>query len=179
MDGSNQGTLAREVFRLQATVDELERLYLESDGVETDNIGEIEAFIASATTETIAALCEYLAEIEGRRELGKIKADQLRQLSDRLDRRERFAKRAIMDIMSKLDKRSVDAGTYSVSLVAGRDVALCDADFHDIAALPDDLVRVIPEKREPDKAKILAALKAKREVKGYILSKTAMGVRIR
>ncbi len=179
-DGSHTSeTLRREVFRLHLAADELEQRFHETGGEVTDETAAMERFVAESGEQTIAALCGFLAAVDDAVDAGVKELARLKARSDALDKRKAWGKLAIQQIMAKLGTRKLEVGTYAVSLVAGHDIALCDVDFHDVAELPLEFVREVPARREPDKRVILEALKAGRNIRGWILSKTAVGVRIK
>lgn len=174
MDGDIR-TLDREAFRLGIAVDELEALYLQTGGEVTAETEALERFIESSGPSTVEALCSYLSEIEARREYGKREAARLVALQERLDKREKWCERLIRGTLDKLEVRKLDVGTWSVSVVAGRPMAL---PVEGSGTTPEEY-EVTTIQNRPDKRKILDALNAGKEVPGWMLGRSAESLRIK
>jgi len=70
------------------------------------------------------------------------------------------------DSMRKTGEKKIEAGTFRISLQKNPPYAFITNE----TLIPEDYLRIIPEKREPDKKLILEALKAGQEIPGALLS---------
>lgn len=168
--------LDREAFRLGLAVDELEALYLQTDGVATAETDALERFIAESSRETIEALCVYLSEIQAREEYGKREAERLFALQERLEKRKAWVMKLIRGTLDKLEVRKLEVGTWTVSIRQGNPMAL---PAETTEPLPAEYQRVVPARVEPDKQIILRALKADKPVPGWILGRSAERIEVK
>ena len=70
------------------------------------------------------------------------------------------------DSMRKIGAKKIEAGTFTISMQKNPPYAFITNEF----LLPENYLRIIPEKREPDKKLILDALKSGQPVPGAMIS---------
>lgn len=164
--------IASALWRLSGATNELDLLYEENHGVETDSSQALTDWVASASDGAIEALCDWLDEVDGFDELCRQRIGQLQELRQRNTHRTVWGKERLRDLLRARGVRKVVSGVRTVSLRAANKRVELDAEIP-VELLPPDC-RITTTR--PDKHAIAAALKAGAEIAGARLVEGEEGV---
>lgn len=176
-----QKTIGREVFRLMQLSAEAELTYELSGGECTADVDALQSWIDESSDETLHALAQFKAELEGREAAIKVEADRLAEVKRRNTAKIEWTKARILDVMKHLGARSKDVGTFTLTVVPGQERAeqIGELDTVVLELADPAFVRVSEPKREPNKPAILKALKSGREVPGFAIVRGSESVRVK
>lgn len=170
--GQQQDDLARATWRLHQLSAEAEMIYELSAGEVTDEAALLEQWIAESSDATLQALCNFRGEIEGRLLSIAKEQERLKEAKAACDAKLEWTKARVIDVMRHLGERSKDVGTYHISLRAGTERLETDPnaapDLGMLQMIDESLVRVSEPKIEPNRPAILRAIKAGKNIPGYI-----------
>ena len=145
----------------QGMIDTLD-IFLESDGNDLDkeNYSEIMLFLRDELKNKSSSLLKYIQDLQAKSKIAKEEADRLLKLSKaRLNKAERLKSYLVSTLQAlEMKKIETDLGSYGLRRSPAVDV-------YDMAALPDEFIRVT-EERKADKEKIKEYIKANGELKG-------------
>ena len=145
----------------QGMIDTLD-IFLESDGNDLDkeNYSEIMLFLRNELKNKSSSLLKYIQDLQAKSKIAKEESDRLLKLSKaRLNKAERLKNYLVSTLQSlEMKKIETDLGSYGLRRSPAVDV-------YDMAALPDEFIRVT-EERKADKEKIKEYIKANGELKG-------------
>ena len=145
----------------QGMIDTLD-IFLESDGNDLDkeNYSEIMLFLKDELKNKSSSLLKYIQDLQAKSKIAKEEADRLLKLSKaRLNKAERLKSYLVSTLQAlEMKKIETDLGSYGLRRSPAVDV-------YDMAALPDEFIRVT-EERKADKEKIKEYIKANGELKG-------------
>ena len=145
----------------QGMIDTLD-IFLESDGNDLDkeNYSEIMLFLRNELKNKSSSLLKYIQDLQAKSKIAKEESDRLLKLSKaRLNKVERLKNYLVSTLQSlEMKKIETDLGSYGLRRSPAVDV-------YDMAALPDEFIRVT-EERKADKEKIKEYIKANGELKG-------------
>lgn len=145
----------------QGMIDTLD-IFLESDGNDLDkeNYSEIMLFLRDELKNKSSSLLKYIQDLQAKSKIAKEESDRLLKLSKaRLNKAERLKNYLVSTLQAlEMKKIETDLGSYGLR----RSPAV---DIYDMAALPDEFIRVT-EERKADKEKIKEYIKANGELKG-------------
>ena len=145
----------------QGMIDTLD-IFLESDGNDLDkeNYSEIMLFLRDELKNKSSSLLKYIQELQAKSKIAKEESDRLLKLSKvRLNKAERLKSYLVSTLQTlEMKKIETDLGSYGLRRSPAVDV-------YDMAALPDEFIRVT-EERKADKEKIKEYIKANGELKG-------------
>ncbi len=137
-------------------------IFLESDGNDLDkeNYSEIMLFLRNELKNKSSSLLKYIQDLQAKSKIAKEESDRLLKLSKaRLNKAERLKNYLVSTLQSlEMKKIETDLGSYGLRRSPAVDV-------YDMAALPDEFIRVT-EERKADKEKIKEYIKANGELKG-------------
>jgi hypothetical protein len=176
-----QQTIGREVFRLHQLSAEAELTYELSAGESTAEAELLEKWLAESSEDTLHALLAFRAELVGREAAIEQEQERLAEVKRRNAAKQEWAKARLLDVMKHLDAKSKDVGTFSITVVPGQERAeqQGEVDVETLELLDAAFVKTTEPERKPVKAAILRALKAGREVPGYVLVRGSESVRIK
>lgn len=145
----------------QGMIDTLD-IFLESDGNDLDkeNYSEIMLFLRDELKNKSSSLLKYIQDLQAKSKIAKEESDRLLKLSKaRLNKAERLKNYLVSTLQAlEMKKIETDLGSYGLRRSPAVDV-------YDMAALPDEFIRVT-EERKADKEKIKEYIKANGELKG-------------
>ena len=145
----------------QGMIDTLD-IFLESDGNDLDkeNYSEIMLFLRDELKNKSSSLLKYIQDLQAKSKIAKEESDRLLKLSRaRLNKAERLKNYLVSTLQAlEMKKIETDLGSYGLRRSPAVDV-------YDMAALPDEFIRVT-EERKADKEKIKEYIKANGELKG-------------
>ena len=145
----------------QGMIDTLD-IFLESDGNDLDkeNYSEIMLFLRDELKNKSSSLLKYIQDLQAKSKIAKEESDRLLKLSRvRLNKAERLKSYLVSTLQAlEMKKIETDLGSYGLRRSPAVDV-------YDMAALPDEFIRVT-EERKADKEKIKEYIKANGELKG-------------
>ena len=145
----------------QGMIDTLD-IFLESDGNDLDkeNYSEIMLFLRDELKNKSSSLLKYIQDLQAKSKIAKEESDRLLKLSKaRLNKAERLKSYLVSTLQTlEMKKIETDLGSYGLRRSPAVDV-------YDMAALPDEFIRVT-EERKADKEKIKEYIKANGELKG-------------
>ena len=145
----------------QGMIDTLD-IFLESDGNDLDkeNYSEIMLFLRDELKNKSSSLLKYIQDLQAKSKIAKEESDRLLKLSKaRLNKAERLKSYLVSTLQAlEMKKIETDLGSYGLRRSPAVDV-------YDMAALPDEFIRVT-EERKADKEKIKEYIKANGELKG-------------
>lgn len=137
-------------------------IFLESDGNDLDkeNYSEIILFLRDELKNKSSSLLKYIQDLQAKSKIAKEESDRLLKLSKaRLNKAERLKSYLVSTLQAlEMKKIETDLGSYGLRRSPAVDV-------YDMAALPDEFIRVT-EERKADKEKIKEYIKANGELKG-------------
>lgn len=145
----------------QGMIDTLD-IFLESDGNDLDkeNYSEIMLFLKEEIKKKSSSIIQYIQNIQALNKSAKEEVDRLQKLiktrSNKIERLKSYLVTTLQVLETK--KIETDLGSYGLR----RSPAV---DIYDMAALPDEFIRVT-EERKADKEKIKEYIKANGELKG-------------
>lgn len=145
----------------QGMIDQLD-IFLESEGNDSDkeNYSEIMLFLKEEIKKKSSSIIQYIQNIQALNKSAKEEADRLQKLiktrSNKLERLKSYLVTTLQVLEAK--KIETDLGSYGLRRSSAVDV-------YDIAALPEEFIRVT-EERKADKEKIKEYIKANGELKG-------------
>ena len=145
----------------QGMIDTLD-IFLESEGSDLDqkNYSEIMLFLRDELKNKSSSLLKYIQDLQAKSKIAKEESDRLLKLSRaRLNKAERLKSYLVSTLQAlEMKKIETDLGSYGLRRSPAVDV-------YDMAALPDEFIRVT-EERKADKEKIKEYIKANGELKG-------------
>lgn len=145
----------------QGMIDTLD-IFLESDGNDLDkeNYSEIMLFLRDELKNKSSSLLKYIQDLQAKSKIAKEESDRLLKLSkSRLNKAEKLKSYLVSTLQTlEMKKIETDLGSYGLRRSPAVDV-------YDMAALPDEFIRVT-EERKADKEKIKEYIKANGELKG-------------
>ena len=145
----------------QGMIDTLD-IFLESNGNDLDkeNYSEIMLFLRDELKNKSSSLLKYIQDLQAKSKIAKEESDRLLKLSRaRLNKAERLKSYLVSTLQAlEMKKIETDLGSYGLRRSPAVDV-------YDMAALPDEFIRVT-EERKADKEKIKEYIKANGELKG-------------
>ena len=145
----------------QGMIDTLD-IFLESDGNDLDkeNYSEIMLFLRDELKNKSSSLLKYIQDLQAKSKIAKEESDRLLKLSKvRLNKAERLKSYLVSTLQAlEMKKIETDLGSYGLRRSSAVDV-------YDMAALPEEFVRVT-EERKADKEKIKEYIKTNGELKG-------------
>lgn len=169
---AQQETLGREIWRLHQLSAEAEQMFELTGGECTAESDMFEKWIADSSDTTLQALCDFRGEMDGRLLSIKREQERLAQAQERIESKIAWAKARVLDVMRHLGVRSKEVGTYHIIVRAGAERLESDPntppDVGLLQMIDETLVRVSEPVIRPDRAAILKAIKAGREIPGYI-----------
>lgn len=145
----------------QGMIDQLD-IFLESEGNDSDkeNYSEIMLFLKEEIKKKSSSIIQYIQNIQALNKSAKEEADRLQKLiktrSNKIERLKSYLVITLQVLEAK--KIETDLGSYGLRRSSAVDV-------YDIAALPEEFVRVT-EERKANKEKIKEYIKANGELKG-------------
>ena len=145
----------------QGMIDTLD-IFLESEGSDLDkeNYSEIMLFLKEEIKKKSSSIIQYIQNIQALNKSAKEEADRLQKLiktrSNKIERLKSYLVTTLQVLEAK--KIETDLGSYGLRRSSAVDV-------YDIAALPEEFIRVT-EERKADKEKIKEYIKANGELKG-------------
>lgn len=145
----------------QGMIDQLD-IFLESEGNDSDkeNYSEIMLFLKEEIKKKSSSIIQYIQNIQALNKSAKEEADRLQKLiktrSNKIERLKSYLVTTLQVLEAK--KIETDLGSYGLRRSSAVDV-------YDIAALPEEFIRVT-EERKADKEKIKEYIKANGELKG-------------
>lgn len=145
----------------QGMIDTLD-IFLESNGTDLDkeNYNEIILFLRDEMRNKSSSLLQYIQNLQALNKSAKEEADRLQKLiktrSNKIERLKSYLVTTLQVLEAK--KIETDLGSYGLRRSSAVDV-------YDIAALPEEFVRVT-EERKANKEKIKEYIKANGELKG-------------
>lgn len=164
-----QQSIGREVWRLHQLSAEAEMMYEMTGGECTAEATALGDWVAGCSDDTLHALAQFRAELEGRGAAIKQEADRLAEVKRRNEAKLEWVKARTLEVMQHLGKKSAEVGTFTITVVPGQERAeeTGTVDIDMLELVDTAFVRVSEPRREPHKAAILKALKAGRDVPGY------------
>ena len=149
--------MTRRLYDIAGDVLALEELLLESGGEWTPEVEELFAEVEGSLESKCDAYAALIREWELDAE--KWKAEEARCAAHRRARENAAArlKARLVGVLIAIGRDKVEGERFKVAVQRSAPTAEVVAD---VSALPDTMVRVIPESRVADKGAILAALKA-------------------
>lgn len=165
-----QQSIGREVFRLHQLSAEAEMIYELSLGESTAETSALEDWIAGASDDTLHALAQFRAELEGRAAAIEKEEERLAEVKRRNKARQEWVKARTLEVMKHLGAKSKDVGTFTITILPPKPHVeqICNDDELDFETL--ELIDPALVKRgdpKPVKAAILKLLKSGREVPGF------------
>lgn len=165
-----QQSIGREVFRLHQLSAEAEMIYELSLGESTAETSALEDWIAGSTDDTLHALAQFRAELEGRAAAIEKEEERLDEVKRHNKARQEWVKARTLEVMKHLGAKSKDVGTFTITILPPKphveQVVDDDAiDFETLELIDPALVKRGDPK--PVKAAILKLLKSGREVPGF------------
>jgi len=165
-----QQSIGREVFRLHQLSAEAEMIYELSLGESTAETSALEDWIAGASDDTLHALLQFHAELEGRAAAIATEEERLDEVKRRNKARQEWVKARTIEVMKHLGAKSKDVGTFTITILPPKphveQIVDDDAiDFETLELIDPALVKRGDPK--PVKAAILKLLKSGREVPGF------------
>ena len=145
----------------QGIIDTLD-IFLESDGNDLDkeNYSEIMLFLKDELKNKSSSLLQYIQNLQVLNKSAKEEAERLQKLiktrSNKIERLKSYLVTTLQVLETK--KIETDLGSYGLRRSSAVDV-------YDMAALPDEFIRVT-EERKADKEKIKEYIKTNGELKG-------------
>ena len=145
----------------QGMIDTLD-IFLESDGNDLDkeNYSEIMLFLRDELKNKSSSLLQYIQNLQVLNKSAKEEAERLQKLiktrSNKIERLKSYLVTTLQVLETK--KIETDLGSYGLRRSSA-------VDIYDMAALPDEFIRVTEEKKA-DKEKIKEYIKANGELKG-------------
>ena len=145
----------------QGMIDTLD-IFLESDGNDLDkeNYSEIMLFLRDELKNKSSSLLQYIQNLQVLNKSAKEEAERLQKLiktrSNKIERLKSYLVTTLQVLETK--KIETDLGSYGLRRSPAVDV-------YDMAALPDEFIRVT-EERKADKEKIKEYIKANGELQG-------------
>ena len=145
----------------QGMIDTLD-IFLESDGNDLDkeNYSEIMLFLRDELKNKSSSLLQYIQNLQVLNKSAKEEAERLQKLiktrSNKIERLKSYLVSTLQTLEMK--KIETDLGSYGLRRSSA-------VDIYDMAALPDEFIRVT-EERKADKEKIKEYIKANGELKG-------------
>jgi hypothetical protein len=174
--------MSKTLWAINEDMEALDALLEELGGDVTDEqvAATIEAWFAEIDSDLANKVDGYCALIRQLEAVAAARREEAERLTKRAKTGEANAKRLgerLKMFMAFRGMKKLDTPRYTVSVVnnGGAPPVEIDAD----AVLPDDLTRVIPEQREPDKKAIVAALQQGRELPGVRLGERGTRLAIR
>ncbi len=178
-----QKSIGSDLHRLYTLSAEAEQIYELTCGEVTSETDALEQWLAEASSNTALALCCFRSEMDGRLAACYLEIERLQAVVDRTKAKIEWSKKRTLDVMRALGVRSLEVGTYHVSVRTGTEHLEEDPrskpDIGMLQLLDESFVRVTEPKIEPNKKAILAALKAGTAVPGYLAVRGADGVMFR
>lgn len=156
-------TLYNLTGQYRALTDLVERIDEETGEVVED--AEIRAVLDgldAAVDVKLDACARVVRELEAEAEVASAEACRLKRRADRLEENADRLKHAMRDSMLAVGKRKVTTALFTLSLRTPPPHVVVT----DFEALPASLLRVVPERREPDKGAIRATIEAGKDVPG-------------
>lgn len=145
----------------QGMIDTLD-IFLESDrnDLDKENYSEIMLFLRDELKNKSSSLLKYIQDLQAKSKIAKEESDRLLKLSKaRLNKAERLKSYLVSTLQTlEMKKIETDLGSYGLRRSSA-------VDIYDMAALPDEFIRVT-EERKADKEKIKEYIKANGELKG-------------
>lgn len=174
--------MSKTLWEIGDDMEALDALLEELGGDVSDEQVEaaIEAWFRENEANLAAKADGYCALIQRLKAVAAARKEEAERLEKRAKAGENNAKRLadrLKMFMSLHGLKKLDTARYTVSVVANGGAPPVEIDPG--AKIPDDLTRVIPEQREPDKKAIVAALQAGREVPGVRLGERGTRLAIR
>ena len=145
----------------QGMIDTLD-IFLESEGGDLDkeNYSEIMLFLRDELKNKSSSLLQYIQNLQVLNKSAKEEAERLQKLiktrSNKIERLKSYLVSTLQTLEMK--KIETDLGSYGLRRSSA-------VDIYDMAALPDEFIRVT-EERKADKEKIKEYIKANGELKG-------------
>lgn len=166
-----QRAIGREVWRLHELSTEAELIYDLSLGEATAETSALEEWIAGATDDTLHALAQFKAELEGRAAAIATEEKRLAEVKRRNKARQEWVKARTLEVMKALGVKSKDVGTFTITIIPPKPHVeqTCsddEIDFETLELIDPSLVKRGDPK--PVKAAILKLLKSGREVPGFM-----------
>lgn len=163
-----QNAIGREVWRLHTLSAEAELLYEMTGGECNAESTALEDWIVGCSDDTLHALAQFRAELEGRAAAIKKESERLAEVKERNTAKLEWVKARTLEVMHALGKKSAEVGTFSITVIPPKphvEQVDEDVDFETLELIDASLVK----HGEPqiDKTVVLRLLKDGREVPGF------------
>ena len=150
---------------LRGLYDEIDQAYEDTAGEETPDIAALEAFAAEQETDIVEMLAQSFKDSGDRVTALEQRREAIDAKIDAANKHREWCKTALREVMHHRGERRVTIGEHDIAVQKGRERLEMDADVS-TECLPDDCIRRVPAKEEPDKRAISARIKEGRQVPG-------------
>lgn len=157
-------------FSLYEMTAAAQELYALLDAGEVDEQTVLDTMESIGASEKLESYVYVQKSLEAEIAAFKAEIERMTERKKGLENQVERLKQAQIAFMHATGQKSANAGTFKLTVRENKSVEITDEN-----AIPVQYLRVIPEKLEPDKKSMLAALKSGKEISGAAL-KTSYSV---